>query len=95
MFVDFEKAFHSINWECISKILKIFNFGENIINWLKSLQSNSYSYIVPKGHISKKVLLHVGCRQGDPVSPYVFLLAAELMAEAIRGNKEYTRYQGI
>ena len=32
--VDFEKAFHSINWEYISKILKMFNFGHKVISWI-------------------------------------------------------------
>ena len=86
--IDFEKAFDSIDWEFITKTLNFFNFGPNIINWIKSIQLNSYSYIVQNGHISKKVLLHRGCRQGDPVSPYIFVLAAEIMATAIREDKQ-------
>ena len=36
--IDFEKAFDSISWEFIAKILALFNFGENTINWVKSLE---------------------------------------------------------
>ena len=90
--VDFKKAFDSLNWDFISKTLKIFNFGENIIKWIKSIQQKTYSYIVQNWHISDKVLLHRGCREGNPVSPYSFVLAAEIMAAAIQGNKNI---QGI
>ena len=90
--IDFEKAFDSISWEFIAKILALFNFGENTINWVKSLQIGSTSKILQNGNFSKNITLERGCRQGDPVSPYLFVLAAELLAEAVRSNKEI---QGI
>ena len=85
--INFEKAFDSMDWGFISNTLKSFNFGPNILKWIKSIQVNSYSYIVQNGHISRKILLHRGCRQGDPVLPYVFVLAAEIMATAVREKK--------
>ena len=85
--IDVEKVFDSINWDLISKTLKTFNLGNNIINWIKSIQTNSYSYIVKNGHILDQVLLHRGCRQGDLVSPYVFVLAAKIMEAALRDDK--------
>ena len=90
--VDFQKAFDSIDWDFISKTLKLFNFGDSIIKWINAIQQKTFSYIVQNGHISDKVLLHRGCRQGNPVSPYIFVLAAEIMAAAIRANK---KIQGI
>ena len=76
---DFEKAFDSIDRDFLSKTLKIFNFGTHIINWIKSLQIDSFTYIVQNGHNSRKVLLHIGCRQGDPVSLHVFVLVLVLV----------------
>ena len=35
----------------------------------------------------RKIPLHRVCRQGDPVSPYIFVLCAELLAEEIRNNE--------
>ena len=69
-----------------------FNFGENIINWVRSLQTDSNSKILQNGHLSKEIELGRGCRQGDPISPYLFVLAAEFLAEAIREN---TNIKGI
>ena len=88
LLIDFEKAFDSISWEFITKTLTFFNFGEDTINWVKSLQEGSSSKILQNGNFSDIITLGRGCRQGDPVSPYLFVLAAEVLSEAIRLNKD-------
>ena len=34
-FLDFEKAFDSIEWSCIHKCLETFNFGLDLRQWIK------------------------------------------------------------
>ena len=34
MLIDFEKAFDSVSWKFINKVLKYYNFNEGFINWI-------------------------------------------------------------
>ena len=86
MFVDFEKAFDSLEWEFITCTLKRFNFGPDIIRWFHTLYNNISSCVVNNGMFSRRFELSRGVRQGCPLSPYLFVLCAEILATAIRND---------
>ena len=90
--VDFEKAFDTLDWKFIESVFKLSNFGENFLSWIKILQYGSKSQIIQNGYLSDPILLGRGCRQGDPVSPYIFVICAEILGIAIRENR---RIEGI
>ena len=86
--LDFSKAFDTIEWPFIEYCLKLFNFGEKFINYVKLCQKNSKSRVEQNGHLSPFITLARGCRQGDPVSPYIFVLCAEILSHVLRESRE-------
>ena len=87
LLIDFEKAFDSLEWNFINKTLRYFNFGDNIMKWVNIFYKDIESCILNNGHCSQRFRLERGVRQGDPLSPYLFLLATEILARAITNDK--------
>ena len=88
LFIDFEKAFDTVEWKFVWQVFKRFNFGEVLIKWLKIIYNNPVSCILNNGFSCSYFPLERGVRQGDPLSPYIFILAIELLAAKIRGQQD-------
>ena len=88
LLLDFEKAFDSVEWSYLERCLDAYNFGPDFKKWFKILYAGSESCTTNNGHMSPFFRLERGCRQGDPLSPYLFLLAIEPLAAAVKQDGE-------
>ena len=84
MAIDFEKAFDSCSWKFLELTLKKFNLGDSFVQWIKTFDNEAMSCVSNNGHTSNYFRLGRGVRQGDPLSPYLFLLVVEVLANVIR-----------
>ena len=87
LFLDFEKAFDTVEWPFIWKTLDSFNFGLSITNWMMLCYQNIESCVLNNGWARNFFALERGVRQGCPLFSYIFLPCVEILPERIRTNK--------
>ena len=92
LLIDFEKAFDSVAWSFIEKCLNFFNFKHNIIAWIETFYKNIKSTVIVNNEPTQWFSIDRGCRKGDPISPYIFLICGEVLALMIRQNKNIKGY---
>ncbi|RVX20185.1 Transposon TX1 uncharacterized 149 kDa protein [Vitis vinifera] len=88
--LDLEKAYDHINWDFLKSVMQKMGFGEKWVGWIRwCISTASFSVLInssPAGFFQSTR----GLRQGDPISPYLFVLGMEalscLINTAVRGG---------
>ena len=92
LFIDFEKTFDSIDWNFMLKCLDACGFGPTLIRWVETFYNDITSCVLNNGICTPHFELQRGVGQGDPLSPYLFIIAVEILAVTIRSRQDI---QGI
>ncbi|XP_060200073.1 uncharacterized protein LOC132628292 [Lycium barbarum] len=93
--LDMAKAYDGVNWKYLGMTLKKLGFSDWWIHLIQNfISSNWYSIIVNGGRYglfkSERVL-----RQGDPISPFLFVINAELLFKMLNDLHDKTAYKGF
>jgi retron-type reverse transcriptase len=85
--LDFAKAFDTIDHSAMIKIMKQMGFDDKWLKWIHMIFSSGKSAVLLNGVPGRQFHCRRGVRQGDPLSPLIFVLAADLLQSAI--NKAF------
>ena len=91
--IDAEKAFDKIQHPFMIKTLQTIGIEGAYLNIIKSIYDKPTANIILNGEKLKAFPLRSGTRQGCPLSPLLFNIVSEVLATAIREEKEMKRIQ--
>ena len=86
--IDFMKAFDLVDYNAMWKILEYFNFGDNIINWIKLLFKDFKLATVNAGNVSEFFTPTRGLFQGNPIASFLFVIIIEVLAINLCSNPD-------
>ena len=84
--LDAEKAFDKVEWRFLIHVLESFGFGEGFITWIQLIYAEPKASVLTNGVLSSFFNISRGAKQGDPLSPLLFIMFLEPLAMAIRSD---------
>lgn len=93
--LDMSKVFDTVSWSFMGKILLKFGFNTKWTDLiLRSLKSISYRLKI-NGQLSEEIIPQGGVRQGDPLSPNLFIIVAEALSSLLINGLSNKTISGI
>nr|GEV32393.1 RNA-directed DNA polymerase, eukaryota [Tanacetum cinerariifolium] len=93
--VDFEKAYDSVRWDFLDEVLCKFGFGEKWRKWIQRCLLSSRGSILINGSPTEEFLFGKGLKQGDPLSPFLFILIMESLHLSFQRVMDVGLFRGI
>ena len=88
--IDQQKAFDRVSHEWLLKVLEQCNFGNYFLRWIKILNFGATSKILLNKILISEYEIRRGVRQGDVLSPILYILSLEPFLEKIRQDTSIT-----
>lgn len=93
--LDMKKPFDRINWSFLLGIMKKFGFEDQWINWIAALIKNPSFSVLINGSAQGYFRSSHGLQQGDPLSPYLFILVAEALGRGLKHLQSTGHIKGL
>ena len=93
--IDMKKAYDRVSWNFLRVVLTAKNFSRQWINWLMECVTSIQYTLLVNGSRSKSFKPCKGLRQGDPLSPYLFLMCVNVLSLSLQKAKYDKLINGV
>ncbi|KAH9722180.1 reverse transcriptase domain-containing protein [Citrus sinensis] len=93
--IDMSKAYDRIEWKFLQAIMLRMGFAEKWVDLIMLCVSTAQYNVLRYGKEVGPIIPSRGLRQGDPLSPYLFILCAEGLSSLIRVNEKAGLIHGV
>ncbi|GJW18325.1 putative RNA-directed DNA polymerase, eukaryota, reverse transcriptase zinc-binding domain protein, partial [Tanacetum coccineum] len=88
-------AFDTLNWSFLDSTMSQMGFNHKWRKWIHSCLDSAFASVLINGSPTSEFRLHCGLRQGDPLSPLLFVLAIEALNVAFIEAKNKNLFHGV
>jgi len=93
--LDLVKAYDKISQHYMEKTMEYFGFDQHWIKWISNLVSTTSFSLLVNGTPTKPFYPTRGIRQGDPLSPFLFILMMEGISRSIKTTTTEGEIKGL
>ena len=93
--LDLQKAYDRMNWSFLKEVLLRFGFNETFTSWIMACVTTVSFEILINGGKFDQFKPSRGVRQGDPLSPYLFILAQEVLSRLLNREFHLKKISGV
>ncbi|CAN1178605.1 Transposon TX1 uncharacterized 149 kDa protein [Linum perenne] len=93
--MDMKKAYDLVDWRCLDNILQALGFNETWCSWIRACVRSVKFSILLNGCPTKSFTPSRGIRQGDPISPYLFILLTNALSHLIQKGMDGGKLKGL
>lgn len=93
--IDFEKAYDNVHWGFLFSIMKQMRFPDRWCEWIHGVLASASSSVLVNGSPTFEFSCSKGIRQGDPISPFLFIIVMEALSSIIRKACRMGAFEGV
>ncbi len=93
--VDLQKAYDRINWGFLKPVLSQLGFSPTFVNWILQCVSTVSTSVLVNGGRNESFNPSRGLHQGDPLSPYLFILCQKVLSQLIDQQFSLRNISGV